>query len=75
MKLKAVSGITLTLLLIGMLILTFNIQLVKASGTIYIKVDGSVDPPTAPIQRDGNVYTFTSNIYEKIVVEIDKAFR
>ncbi|MDH5663725.1 MAG: SHOCT domain-containing protein [Candidatus Bathyarchaeota archaeon] len=34
MKLKAVSGIMLILLLIGMLILTFNIQPVKASGSI-----------------------------------------
>jgi parallel beta-helix repeat protein len=29
---------------------------------IYIKSDGNVDPATAPIQRDGEVYTFTSNI-------------
>ena len=27
-----------------------------------IKSDGSVDPSTAPIQRDGNVYTFTDDI-------------
>ena len=29
--------------------------------SIYIRSDGSVDPP-APIQRDGKVYTFTGNI-------------
>jgi len=34
MKLKAVSGIMLTLLLLGMLILTFNIQPAKAGGSI-----------------------------------------
>jgi len=34
MNLKAVSGIMLTLLLIGMLILTFNIQPAKAGGSI-----------------------------------------
>ncbi len=44
---------------------------VIADGTIYIRLDGSVDPPTAPIQRDGNIYTFTGNIYEYIVVERD----
>ena len=71
MRLKAVSGIILTLLVIGMLTLTFNIEPVKASGTIYIKADGSVDPPSAPIQRDGDVYTFTDNIYDEIVVERD----
>jgi parallel beta-helix repeat protein len=27
-----------------------------------IRSDGRVDPPTAPIQRDGNVYTFTDDI-------------
>jgi parallel beta-helix repeat protein len=27
-----------------------------------IKSDGSIDPPSAPIHRDGNVYTFTGNI-------------
>jgi len=27
-----------------------------------IRSDGSVDPSTAPIQRDGNVYTFTDDI-------------
>ena len=27
-----------------------------------IKSDGSVDPPTAPIHRDGNSYTFTDNV-------------
>jgi parallel beta-helix repeat protein len=27
-----------------------------------IKSDGSVDPPTAPIHRDGNIYTVTDNI-------------
>jgi parallel beta-helix repeat protein len=33
--------------------------------------DGSVDPPTAPIQRTDNTYTFTDNIYEPIVVKRD----
>jgi len=31
--------------------------------TIYIRADGSVDPSTAPIQRNGNLYTLTDNIY------------
>jgi len=36
---------------------------------IYIRADGSVDPPTAPIQHDGNIYTFTDNIYDSIVLQ------
>jgi parallel beta-helix repeat protein len=43
----------------------------QSSGTIYIRSDGSVDPPAAPIQRDGNTYTVTDNIFDSIVVEKD----
>jgi parallel beta-helix repeat protein len=69
---RTVSGITLTLLIIGMLILTFNIQPVEASGTIYIRADGSIDPPTAPISTVDNVtYVFTDNVDDSIVVERD----
>jgi parallel beta-helix repeat protein len=72
MKLKAVSRIMLRLLLISILTLTFNIQPAKASGTIYIKADGSVEPSTAPISTVDNVtYTFTDNIYDEIVVDRD----
>lgn len=35
---------------------------VQALGTIYIRADGSVDPPTPLIQRNGDVYTLTGNI-------------
>jgi len=67
---KIVSGIMLSLLLIGMLILAFDIQPVKASGTIWIRSDGSVDPDSAPISTVDNVtYTFIDNIYDEIVVE------
>ena len=60
----------LTLLLASILTLTFNIQPVKASGTIYIRADGSIDPPTANITTTDNVtYTFTGNIDGSIVVE------
>jgi parallel beta-helix repeat protein len=70
MEKKTASAIMLTLLLTGMLTLAFNIQPVKASGTIYIRADGSIDPPTAPISTVDNVtYTFTDNIYDPIVVE------
>ena len=42
-------------------------------GTIYIRADGSVDPPTAPISTSDNVtYTFTGNIVnESIVIQRD----
>ena len=68
---KSKTSIVTMIFLASMLTLAFNVQTVMASGTIYIKPDGSVDPPTAPIQRDGNIYTFTDNIFESIVVERD----
>jgi parallel beta-helix repeat protein len=56
--------------------LASNVQWVKAdTGTVYIRADGSIDPPSAPMQRNGNVYTLTGNITsdvdDGIVVERD----
>ena len=53
-----------------MLVSLSKINMVKAGGTIYIRSDGTV-VGTDKIQRDGNVYTFTGNIYDSIVVERD----
>jgi parallel beta-helix repeat protein len=62
----------LMLLLITMINSTFHIEIVNAdSSTIYIRADGSVDPSTAPIQHTGNVYTFTANINDHLIVERD----
>ena len=73
---KAVLGIILMLLLIGMLTLAFNIQPVKGwVGTVYIRADGSIDPPDAPITIYDNItYTLIDNITSSadgIVVERD----
>jgi parallel beta-helix repeat protein len=67
MRLKALSGIVLALLLIGMLTLAFNIQPVKSNWTwtetIYIRADGIVEPDTALISSVDNItYTLTDNI-------------
>jgi len=70
MKSKLITGLVLTLFLVGMLTFAFNVQPAKASGTIYIRADGSVEG-TDKIQRDGDLYTFTDNIYGSIVVERD----
>lgn len=56
-------------LLLSTLAYTLVVQPVRASGTIYIKADGSIDPPGAPILRNGDRYTFSSNIYDSIIVE------
>jgi len=60
---KAVSGVMLSLLLIGMLTLTAKIQPAKAAAAaVYIRADGSVYPSTAPMERNGSIYTLTGNI-------------
>jgi parallel beta-helix repeat protein len=61
-------------LLTSMLGLAFNTRPGKAEGeTIYIRADGSIDPPDAPISTVDNVtYTLTGNITsdaDGIVVE------
>mgnify|MGYP001075743106 FL=1 len=71
MKRKAVSGIVFILLVVSILELPFPVQRVGAVGTIYIKQDGTVDPSTAPIQRDGNIYTITDDVYKSIFVQKD----
>ena len=53
-----------------MLVAIPNVRTAKASGTIYIRADGSVEG-TDKIQREGNVYTFTDDIFDSIVVEMD----
>jgi len=65
---KVFSNLLLAMFLIGMLASAFNIQPVKASGTIYIKADGSIEG-TDKIQRLGDTYTFTDDIYDSIVVQ------
>jgi parallel beta-helix repeat protein len=59
---RIVPGIMLTLLLVGVLTLAFSIQPVRADGTVYIRADGSIDPPTSPIRRNGNLYTLIGNM-------------
>jgi parallel beta-helix repeat protein len=60
---RTVSGIVLALLLTSILTLAFNIQPAKAEGTIYVRADGSIDPPTAPISTlDYVTYTLTGDI-------------
>jgi len=67
---KTVSGTMLTLLLISMLTLAFKIQPVKASGTIYIRADGSIEGTTSIQTTDNVTYVFTANInYDYIIVE------
>lgn len=66
---RFVLVVTLIVVVLGMLGVAFRVHRVEAAGTIHIRADGSVEPSTAQIYRDGDVYAFTDNIYDEIVVE------
>jgi parallel beta-helix repeat protein len=74
-KKKVASLAIFTLLILGMLSFAFNIKPAKGewTGTVYIRADGSIDPPDAPIITYDNItYTLTDNIVstgDGIVVE------
>lgn len=52
------------LILCTLLIVFPKIDMIKAwTGTVYIESDGSVYPLTAPISRNGSIYTMTGDIY------------
>jgi len=78
LKNSAVPRIMLLLLFAGFVAFTFNFDVEPAkawTGTIYIRADGSIDPPDAPIiTYDKVTYILTDNITSSadgIVVERD----
>lgn len=71
MKRKGVLVLSIIsmLFLLGILSLGSNVEKVKASSTIYIRADGSIEGTTDISTIDNVTYTFTDNIYEEIVIE------
>jgi len=65
---KSAFTLAILLLLSVVAISSSQIGVVKAENTIYIRADGTVEG-TDKIQRVGNVYSFTDNIYDSITVE------
>lgn len=62
--------ILVTFLLLGTLVSISLIAPAKASGTIYIHSDGSIDPSGSPISTQDTVtYTFTGEVSASIIVE------
>ena len=69
---KKIILLAFVLVLLSTVMIGRFIRPVEASGTIYIKADGSIDPTTANITSTDNVtYTFADNINDSIVVERD----
>ncbi|MEM3673765.1 MAG: hypothetical protein QW468_06070 [Candidatus Bathyarchaeia archaeon] len=77
MKIKTVSIIVLIVFLAVILTLPTNVRQAKATdgfGYIYIKADGSINPPDVPISKDAEnvTYSLTADIYNKtIIIERD----
>jgi len=70
---KKTVSLGFVLMLLSIAIIVWFIRPAAAQGTIYIRSDGSVDPPDAPISSVDNItYNFTGNINDEIVVERDK---
>jgi parallel beta-helix repeat protein len=59
------------IVLVFSLMWTFEAAATDVNVTVYIRADGSVDPATAPLQRDGNVYMLTGSVNGDIVVQKD----
>ena len=67
MKKILATAIVFSLLLASLLFASAKAQ--PPLPTIYIKPDGSIDPSTAPIRRDGNVYTFTGDVFACLCIQ------
>jgi len=69
---KPVSSLMVILLILSALTLAFIVYAAEADGTVYIRADGSIDPPTTPIITIDNVtYFLTGNVYGSVVLERD----
>jgi len=64
---------SLTIIIAFFLLLSFIPHaLTNGAGLIFIRADGSIDPSSAPIIRDGNTYSLTADLYgTTIMVEKD----
>jgi parallel beta-helix repeat protein len=59
---RTALGIVLAILLVSIPALSSSVPTARAITTIYIQADGTISPTSAPIQRNGDVYTLTGNI-------------
>lgn len=63
MNYKKLWGIVVVSLLFALIILNFNFSAFAVdSPTIFIRADGSIDPPTAPLEKNGDLYVLTEDL-------------
>jgi hypothetical protein len=68
---KKIVTIALVLMFLSSASIVGSASLSSTLPAIRILSDGSIDPPNVPIQRNGDVYTFTADVYARIVVDRD----
>ncbi len=72
MAIKVASSLVFMCLLVFSLfgvLFSSDVCFVKADFAVYIWPDGLVEPSTAPIMRDGDVYRFTANLNTNLIVQ------
>jgi hypothetical protein len=74
-KAGLVSSLWVLMLFVALFGVVLNVPSASGqSGTIYIRADGSRDPPTPFITTSDNVtYTFTCSITDSVVIERERA--
>jgi nitrous oxidase accessory protein NosD len=63
-----VVGIVVFVLVLSALLFLLNTQR-SPRARVFIRSNGSVEPASAPIERNGNTYIFTDNVHAELVVE------
>jgi len=72
MRVQVHEATVLALILVGFFSLTFPFSFSQENNnTIYIRGDGSIEPVSAPILQEANLYTFVDNVSDSIVIERD----
>jgi parallel beta-helix repeat protein len=62
MRRRIASGLMLALFSVCLLASAFYVKPARADAAVYIRADGSVDPPTEPLERNGSLYVQTAKI-------------
>jgi parallel beta-helix repeat protein len=68
-RLKLIFSFVLLTLMVAPTFLVLSANSQVPLSTVIIQADGSVNPTSAPIVQNGNIYTFTDNLYAAIKIQ------
>jgi hypothetical protein len=70
LKRKTAAGLFTLGIIVVLILVIFPPKLPFISAyQIVIRPDGSIEPPSAPLQRDGSIYSFLDTIDEEILIQ------